>query len=266
MARIHPLACVDSASVIADDVEIGPYCMVGPHVALAAGCRLIAHVNVAGRTSIGEGTVIHPFTALGGPPQSIDYRGEPTRLIIGAGCTIREGVTMNLGTQQGGGVTAVGDHGFFMANAHVGHDSQVGNHVIFANNATLGGHCQIGDHVFLGGLCAIHQHGRVGEHALVSGVAGVRDDVIPYGLALGSIARLGGLNVVGMRRRGMSRQDLVKVRAAFHELFDGDGVFAERVDAVDRRHGDHPAVATIIRFIRAGAKRPLCRPGGHGQV
>ena len=266
MAPIHPLACVDPAAAIADDAEVGPYCIVGPEVTLATGCRLIAHVHVAGRTSIGERTVVHPFAALGGPPQSVVYRGEPTALVIGSDCIIREGVTMSLGTAQGGGVTSVGDNCFVMANAHVGHDSRVGNHVTFANGATLGGHCQIGDHAFLGGLCAIHQFGRVGEHALISGVAGVRDDVIPYGLALGSIARLGGLNVVGMRRRGMSKNDIAKVRAAFHELFADEGVFADRVKTVAERYGDHQAVAAIIRFIRADARRPLCRPGGHGQI
>lgn len=266
MARLHPLACVDSAAEIADDAEIGPYCVVGPEVTLGVGCRLVAHVHVAGRTAIGARTVVHPFASLGGPPQSTGYRGEPTRLVIGADCDIREGVTMSLGTAQGGGVTTVGDGGFFMAHAHVGHDCRVGDHVVFANNATLGGHCRVGSHVFMGGLSAVHQFGRVGDHAMISGVACARSDVIPFGLAIGgAIGRLGGLNVIGMRRRGFSRETIATVRAAYRLLFFGPGLFAERVEAAAQRFAHEPAVGMIVAFIRADAKRPLCRPGDHRQ-
>jgi UDP-N-acetylglucosamine acyltransferase len=232
-------------------------------VVIGPGCRLVSHVSVAGHTSIGARAVIYPFASLGTPPQSTGYRGEPTRLVIGTDCNIREGVTMNLGTAQGGGVTSVGDHGFYMANSHVGHDCHVGDNVIFANNATLGGHCSIGSNVFIGGLSAVHQHSRVGEQAMISGVTGVRSDVIPYGLAIGSIGRLGGLNIVGMRRRKMSKESIGAVRQAYGKLFFGDGVFADRVDEVERDYGAEPAVASIVAFIRADAARPLCRPGEH---
>jgi UDP-N-acetylglucosamine acyltransferase len=261
MARIHPLAAVDPAAQIADDAEIGPFCVIGPHVSIASGCRLISHVHVAGRTSIGAHTIVHPYGSLGGPPQSLSYRGEPTRLVIGADCDLREGVTMNLGTQDGGGLTEVGDHGLFMAYAHVGHDCRVGKHVMFANCATLGGHCEIGDHVFLGGLSAILQRARIGAHAMIGGVCGVRADVIPFGLANGAVARLIGINVVGMRRRGFSKESIAAARNAYRMLFFDNAPMAQRLANAETELGSDPAVAQMVAFIRAGSKRPLCRPG-----
>jgi UDP-N-acetylglucosamine acyltransferase len=261
MARIHPLACVDPAAQIADDAEIGPFCVIGPDVSIASGCRLIAHVHVAGHTSIGARTVVHPFGSLGGPPQSLSYRGEPTRLVIGADCDLREGVTMSVGTLAGGGVTEVGDHGLFMAYAHVAHDCRVGNHVVFANCATLAGHCQIGDHAFLGGLTAILQNSRIGAHAMLGGLSGVRADVIPFALVYGVTARLAGINVVGMRRRNFSRESIAAARKAYRMLFLGSATLKERIENIDAELGSDPAVAQMLAFIRAGASRPLCRPG-----
>jgi UDP-N-acetylglucosamine acyltransferase len=261
MARIHPLACIDPAAQIADDAEIGPFCVIGPHVSIASGCRLISHVHVAGHTSIGARTVVYPHGSLGGPPQSLSYRGEPTRLVIGADCDLRDSVTMNLGTQAGGGVTEVGDHGLYMAYAHVGHDCRVGNHVVFANCATLGGHCQIGDHVFLGGLSAVLQHTRIGAHAMIGGLCGVRADVIPFGLVSGERARLMGINVVGMRRRDFSRESVAAARKAYRLLFFDNAPMVERIGKVESECGSDVAVAQIVVFIRAGSSRPLCRPG-----
>jgi UDP-N-acetylglucosamine acyltransferase len=263
MARIHSLASVDPAATVADDAEIGPFCVVGPDVVIGPGCRLLSHVHVAGRTSIGARTVIYPFASLGTPPQSTSYRGEPTRLVVGADCDIREGVSMNLGTAQGGGITSVGDHGFYMVNSHVGHDCHVGDNVVFANSVAVGGHCTVGNHVFIGGLSAVHQHSRIGEQAMISGVTGVRSDVIPFGLAIGSIGQLGGLNIIGMQRRKMSKERIATVRRAYGKLFFGPGVFADRIGEVEQAYGAEPAVATIIAFIRAKAARPLCRPGQH---
>jgi UDP-N-acetylglucosamine acyltransferase len=260
MARIHPLAFVDPAAQVADDAEIGPFCVIGPHVSIASGCRLVAHVHVTGHTSIGARTVVHPYGSLGGPPQSLSYRGEPTRLVIGADCDLREGVTMNLGTQAGGGVTEVGDHGLYMAYAHVGHDCRVGHHVVFANCATLGGHCQIGDHVFFGGLSAAVQHTRIGAQAMIGGICGVRADVIPFGLANGAVARLIGINVVGMRRRNFSKESLAAARKAYRMLFFNNAPMAERINNVEGELGSDPAVAEIVAFVRSGPNRPLCRP------
>lgn len=262
MPRIDPTARVADGARIADEVEIGPYCIVGPDVELRAGVRLHAHVNVAGITVVGERTVVYPFASLGTAPQSTGYRGEPTRLEIGADCTIRESVTMNTGTKSGGGVTRVGDRGLFMAYSHVGHDCQVGNDVIFANSATLGGHCVIGDHVFIGGLAAVHQFGRIGAHAMIAGVTGLRSDVIPFGIAAGVFARLRGVNTLGMRRRNFDNSTIRAVRSAYRQLFLGKGTMAERIAAAEAQWGDVPAVAQIIAFIRSGRDRPLCLPGG----
>jgi UDP-N-acetylglucosamine acyltransferase len=261
MSRIHPLACVDAAAQIADDAEIGPYCVIGPHVKIADGCRLISHVRVEGHTTVGSRTAVYPQAALGTAPQSLGYRGEPTRLAIGADCQIREGVTMNIGTADGGGMTAVGERCFFMANAHVAHDCRVGNDVIFANCATLGGHCEIGDFVFIGGLSAVHQHTRVGAYAMIGGVSGVRGDVIPFGLANGQYARLAGINAVGMRRRQFAHSAIVAVRRAFRHLFFATAPLEERLRLTEAELGDEPTVAQIVSFVRSRGKRALCQPG-----
>jgi UDP-N-acetylglucosamine acyltransferase len=260
MAKIDPSARVEEGAVLGDDVEVGPFCLVGRDVRIGAGTRLIAHVSVAGHTSIGERCVIHPFASLGGPPQDLGYRDEPTQLQIGNGVTIRESVTMNRGTVKGGGLTKVGDGGFFMAYSHVGHDCIVGNNVIFANSATLGGHCEVGDHVYIGGLTAAHQFVRIGPQAMLGGVSGLRGDVIPYGIVSGQFAHLEGLNVVGMRRRKFTHQRLQVIRSFYRDLFHTSGVFAERLARVQHRASDDPAVAEILAFIAAGKKRPLCMP------
>src|SRR5438874_3246425 len=218
MPDIHASAVVEAGADIAPDVVIGPYCVIGPHVTIAPGCRLIAHVHVSGHTMIGARTVIYPYASLGTPPQSVKYRGGPTRLVIGADCQIRESVTMNVGTEDGRGLTEVGDRGFFMAYSHIGHDCQVGHDVTMANAATLGGHCTIGDHVFMGGLSAVHQFTRIGSHAMIAGMTGLRADVIPFALAIGAIGRLGGLNFIGLKRAGFPRQTRHMIRQAYRRL------------------------------------------------
>jgi len=260
MPSIHPTACLDARAELADDVEVGAYCVIGCDVRLGQGCRLLAHVHIAGVTTVGPRTVIYPFASLGTPPQSVHYRGGPTRLVIGADCQIREGVTMSTGTEDGGGITQVGDRGFFMANSHVGHDCRVGCDVILANGAVLGGHCEIGDFVFMGGLSAAHQFTRIGSSAMVAGITGVRSDVIPFGYAVGSLAYLTGLNVVGMKRRNLSRQAMHVVRRAYRDLFFGSGTFARRLDAVEAAYAQEPIVATIVAFVREGGERALCHP------
>src|SRR5580658_76527 len=257
---IDPTARVADGARCDDSVEIGPYCLVGPQVELAHGVRLLAHVNVTGATAIGEGTVVYPFSSLGTPPQSIHYRGGPTRLVIGARCELRESVTMNTGTEDGGGVTRVGDRCSFMVGSHVGHDCQVGNDVTLANNVVLGGHVSVGNYTFLGGHVAIHQFVRIGEGVMMAGMSAARDDIIPFGFALGQTGALVGLNMVGLRRRGATRAQMHMVRNAYRALFFVEGRIAERVDAVEREFGGDPLVAKMIAFIRAGGKRPLMRP------
>ncbi len=189
MSMIDPTARIEDGAVVGEGTSIGPYSIIGPNVVIGANCKLIAHVHITAHTTIGDDCTIYPFVSLGTPPQSLSYRGEPTKLQIGSGCTIRESVTMNAGTVGGGGITRIGDRGYFMNCSHVGHDCQVGNDVIFATSATLGGHCEIGDYVFIGGLSAVHQFTRIGSQVMVGGVCGVRGDVIPFGLVNGPICQ-----------------------------------------------------------------------------
>jgi UDP-N-acetylglucosamine acyltransferase len=254
---IHATAIVDKAAEIDAGVEIGPWSIVGPHVKLKSGARLLSHVAIAGDTTIGERTVIHPFASIGGPPQHAGYKGEPTRVVIGADCVIREYATVNLGTEKGGGVTTVGDKCFLMTAAHVAHDCHVAPNVTFANNATLGGHVVVEEFVFLGGLSAIHQFCRIGAYAFIGGCAAVAEDVIPYGMAVGNHARLAGLNLVGMKRRGLPRPTIHALRAAYAALFEGEGVFEDRLAEVERAHGTIDEIRRVIAFIRKGDQRNL---------
>jgi UDP-N-acetylglucosamine acyltransferase len=263
---IDPTARVAAGARIEESVEIGPYCIVGPQVEMQNGARLLAHVHVTGVTTIGEGTVVYPFASLGTPPQSVHYRGGATQLVIGARCELRESVTMNTGTEDGGGVTRVGERCFFMAGSHVGHDCQVGNDVTLANNAVLGGHVRVGDYTFRGGHVAIHQFVRIGEGAMMGGMSATRADIIPFGFALGQDAVLIGLNIVGLRRRGATRAQLHRLRRAYRSLFFVGGRLADRIDAVEREFADDPLVGKIVGFIRAGGKRPLMRPRAGGQA
>ncbi len=256
MTAIDPTACVASGATIDAEASIGPGCVIGPDVEIGAGCRLIAHVHVAGHTSVGPRTVVYPFASLGGPPQSVKYRGGPTRLVIGGDCDIRENVTINIGTEDDRGVTEVGDHCFMMAGSHVGHDCRVGKHVTFANNAVLGGHVSVGDYTFLGGQAAVRQFVRIGEGAMIVGMSGVRADVIPWGMAQGPLANLVGLNIVGLRRRGFAKDDIHRLRRAFRELFLGSGMFRDRLAQVGESHAGEPLVESVLAFVRAGT-RPL---------
>ena len=260
MTAIDPTAQIAPGAAIGQDVSVGPYCVVGPHAVIGDKCRLVAQVHVAGHTTIGAGTVIYPFASLGTPPQSVKYRGGPTRLVIGANGDIREGVTMNLGSEDGGGLTEVGTGCFFMVGSHVAHDCRVGNNVTFANNATLGGHVIIGDHVFLGGLSAVHQFVRVGEGAMIGGVSGVRGDVIPFAHAVGEYAYLNGINIVGMKRRGYKREEMHRVRRAYRALFSAGGTFRERLAAVKKEFSGDPVVGKMISFIDEGGARALTHP------
>ena len=260
MASIHPTAVIDRGAEIAADVHIGPYCVIGPHVVLGEGCNLQAQVHLTGHTTIGARTAIAPFVSLGTPPQSVKYRGGPTRLVIGPDCDIREGVTMNTGTEDGGGLTEVGARCFFLVGSHVGHDCHVGNDVTLANGAVLGGHVTTGDFVTLGGHAAVHQYVRIGESAMVSGVSGVAGDVIPFAFAIGQRAVLDGLNIVGLRRRGFGRADVHRLRRAYRALFMGEGVFRERLAAVEREFAEDALVGKILAFIRASEARPLTMP------
>ncbi len=257
---IHATAQVDPSARIGDGVEIGAWSIVGPSVVLEAGVRLASHVLIVQDTTLGVDTTVHPFAVVGGDPQHSGYNGETTRLTVGARCLIREHATLNRGTPGGGGVTHVGNGCMLMTGAHVGHDARVGNNVTFANSATLGGHAKIGDRVFLGGLSAVHQFGRVGAGAMIGGLAAVTRDVIPYGSAWGNHARLHGLNLVGLKRKGYGKSEMRRLLAAYRELFEGEGVFSDRLNRVENDFVDLSEIMEIVAFIRAGERRPLCLP------
>lgn len=258
--RIHPTAIIEAGAELGDNVAVGPYCHVGPKVRLGDNCILHAHVVISGVTEIGRHTVIHPFAVIGGPPQHVAHRGEETKLVIGFGNVIREHVTMNSGTIDGGGVTRVGDNGFFMTGSHVAHDCQIGDNAIFANNACIGGHTILGEHVFLGGLSAVHQRSRIGSFAFVGGGGIITSDIIPYASVVGNPGKLVGLNVIGMKRRGMSREAILQLRNAYKEIFSGTGSFRERVDMVREDYAHSDDVMSIIAFIDEAAPRALMTP------
>ena len=259
---MHPTALVAPGARLGAEVEVGPFCTIGPDVTLADRVRLVSHVVVEGITEVGEDTLVHPFAVLGGAPQHLAHKGERTQLVIGARNRIREHVTMHAGTVLGGGVTTVGSDSLYMVASHVAHDCVVGDHVTLANNATLGGHVHVGDYVFMGGLSAVHQFTRIGRYAFAGGGAIVTKDVIPYGSVWGSQAVLGGLNLVGLKRRGFSRDAINELRAAYRLLFAPEGTFQERLDDLEAAHHHSPEVMEIVAFIRADANRPICLPAG----
>ncbi len=244
---------------IAPGVTIGPWCTVGPDASIAAGTRLISHVVVDGHTAIGEGATLYPFCTVGMAPQDLKYKGEPTRCEIGAGTQIREHCTIHRGTVTGSGITRVGANCLLMAVVHVAHDCVLGDGVIIANNVVMGGHVEIGDGAVIGGAAALHQFVRIGRAAMVGGVSGVEADVVPFGSVIGNRARLAGLNVIGLRRRGVDKAHLHIIRAAFRALFGQDGVFAARLEMVRARYGDDPFVAEMLAFVDAPSKRGLIR-------
>ena len=257
---IHPSAIVEPGAQLGEGVSIGPFCHVGPQVRLADRVQLKSHVVVAGDTQVGEDTVIFPFACMGEIPQDKKFNGEATKLVIGARNRIREHVTMNTGTEGGGGLTSIGDDGLFMAGCHVAHDVIIGNRVIVVNQAALAGHCVLEDEVIVGGLSGVHQFVRIGTGAIIGAVTMVTNDVIPYGLVQAPRGVLDGLNLVGLKRRGVPRADITALRAAFQMLAQGEGAFQERA----RRLGDETEsdyVRRIVEFVTAASDRSFLTPG-----
>ncbi len=260
--KIHASAIIEDGAEIGEGAKIGPYCIVGSDVVLGEGVELISHAVVAGRTTVGARTKVYPFASLGHQPQDLKYKGEPSTLTIGSDCQIREGVTMNPGTEGGGMITSVGDGCAFLANSHVGHDCRVGNGVIFSNNVMLAGHCEVGDYAIIGGGAAVIQYARVGPHAFVGGMSGLENDLIPYGMAIGNRAYLSGLNIIGLQRRNFSRDEIHDLRRAYRLLFAAEGTLAERMEDIADEFQNHTTVQEILEFIRIGGKRSLCTPRG----
>ena len=264
---IHPTAIIDSSAKLDEGVTVGPYCVIGADVVVGKDTTIGSHTVIDGPTTIGAGNKIGHHCSLGGAPQDLSYKGEPTKLVIGNENFLGDYVQVSRGsTKTEHQTTTIGNKNFLMAYCHVGHDCIVGDDVIFATSATLGGHCVIGDFVFIGGLSAVHQFTRIGSQVMIGGVCGVRGDIIPYGLVNGQYARLEGLNIIGMRRRKFTRDRLAAVRAFYQKLFHGPGVFAERLAAVQPMAADDPAIAEILAFIAEGSHRALCLPGVHGDA
>ena len=258
MSRIHSTAIVAPGARIAEDVEIGPYCCIGPQVEIEAGSILSTNVVVEGRTRIGAGTRIHPFASLGQPPQSVGFDGQGSGLDIGRNNVIREYVTMSAGTNSEGKPTRVEDNGFFMPGAHVAHDCRIGANVVMANYATLAGHVTIGEYAVIGSQTAVHQYSRIGRHAAVGGSTAVGKDVVPFAIAAGRGPQLRGLNVAGLRRRNFPPGDIRALRDAYREIFLGGGSYTERLFTVAEKFRDSPVVMELIDFITADKSRPIC--------
>jgi UDP-N-acetylglucosamine acyltransferase len=260
MNDIHQTAVIYDNAKIGENIKIGPYSIVGPDVELADGVVLDSHVVVNGHTKIGANTKIFPYASIGSPPQDMKYKGEPSRLVIGCNNIIRENVTMNPGTEGGGMLTEIGNNCLFMVGSHVAHDCMIGDHVVLVNNATLGGHVTLDEWVIIGGLSAVHQFARVGRHAMVGGMTGVEHDVIPYGSVTGNRARLQGLNIVGLKRRGFDRDQIHELRNAYRLLFAPEGTMAERLDDVAKLFSENELIMEIVRFISADSSRAICQP------
>lgn len=256
---IHPTAVISENAIIADDVKIGPFCVIGSNVQIDAGCELFSHVVVDGHTHIGEGTKIYPFASIGSHPQDLKYAGEKTRLVIGKNNKIREHVTMNPGTKDDASLTSVGDNCLFMVGAHIAHDCRIGNNIIMANNATLGGHVHVDDFAIIGGMSAVHQFVRIGAHAIIGGFSGVEHDVIPYGRVKGDRAFLAGLNLIGLERKGFSKDEIRNLQKAYNQLFSDEGNLEQRIQNVEKDFDDE-AVAHIIKFAKTKTKFALCQP------
>jgi UDP-N-acetylglucosamine acyltransferase len=258
-AVIHPTAVVARGAELGMGVRIGPFCTVGANVAIDDRVELVSHVVVDGHTRIGADVVLYPFCTVGLAPQDLKYAGQPTRCEIGARTQVREHCTIHRGTVTGKGITRVGADCLLMAVAHVAHDCTVGDHVIIANNVVMGGHVSIADHAVIGGSAAIHQYVRIGRAAMIGGVSGVEADVIPFGSVIGNRARLAGLNVVGLKRRGFDKAQIQLLHNAFRDLFRHESVFAQRLAAVRARYGEEALVAEVLAFIDAPSHRGLIR-------
>lgn len=263
---IHPTAIVEAGARLAANVEVGPFCLVGSQVELGEGVRILSHAVITARTTVGARTIVHPQTVLGGEGQIRGKGFADGRLSIGADCIIREGVTLSAGSAKGGGLTSIGDRCYMMANSHAGHDCHVGNDVTFTNGAVLGGHAEIGDNVILGGNSAVQQFCRVGKGAFIGGMTGVNTDVIPYGQAIGDHAVLGGLNLIGLKRRGLPRTTIHAMRGAFRMIFHGtEGSVFDRARRAKETWPAIIEIGEIADFILAESKQSLCmarRRGG----
>jgi UDP-N-acetylglucosamine acyltransferase len=257
---IHPSAVVEEGAQLGKGVRVGPFCHIGSDAIVGDGVELVGHVSVMGATTIGAATKVYPMATLGAPPQNTKHKGGRTTLVIGQNCTIREGVTMHVGTDSSRGETTVGDNGNFLAYAHIAHDCVVGRNATFANGATLGGHCEIGDNVYIGGLTAVHQFVRIGDNAFIGGCSAVVGDVIPFAIAVGNRAKLRGLNIIGLKRSGLPRDEIYLLRKAYRAVFDRSRTVGENVEFAKAEFASSATAMKIIDFITSRGKRHYAVP------
>ena len=256
---IHKTAIIDSKAKISTNVEIGPYATIGPNVEIGENTLIQSHVNITGNTTIGKGNKLYSFASIGSDPQDLKYKGEETTLLIGDNNTIREHVTINTGTVQGGGLTKIGNNNLIMIGAHIAHDCIIGNNIVMANNTAIAGHAEIEDFVIIGAKCGVQQFTRIGKRAMIGGMTGVLRDVIPYGLSTGNRNYLNGINVVGLRRDKVSNKDILGLTDAYKEIFKTE-VLSENLKNLNGKYTDNPLVKDVLDFINKDKKRPICSP------
>ncbi|MER8803719.1 acyl-ACP--UDP-N-acetylglucosamine O-acyltransferase [Mesorhizobium sp. M0998] len=261
---IHPSSVIEAGAQIGEGARIGPFCHVGPDAVIGDRVELVSHVSVIGATTIGASTKVYPMAILGGPPQNTKHKGGRTTLVIGENCTIREGVTMHVGTDSSRGETTIGDNGNFLAYAHIAHDCVVGKNATFANQATLGGHCEVGDNVYIGGLTAVHQFVRIGDNAFLGGCSAIVGDVIPYAIAVGNRASLRGLNIIGLKRAGLPRPEIHLLRKAYKTIFDRSRTVGENIEFAKAEFASSPTAMKIVDFIAGRGKRHYAVPSLKG--
>ena len=256
---IHKTAIIDSKAKISTNVEIGPYATIGPNVEIGENTLIQSHVNITGNTTIGKANKLYSFASIGSDPQDLKYKGEETTLLIGDNNTIREHVTINTGTVQGGGLTKIGNNNLIMIGAHIAHDCIIGNNIVMANNTAIAGHAEIEDFVIIGAKCGVQQFTRIGKRAMIGGMTGVLRDVIPYGLSTGNRNYLNGINVVGLRRDKVSNKDILGLTDAYKEIFKTE-VLSENLKNLNGKYTDNPLVKDVLDFINKDKKRPICTP------
>ncbi len=256
---IHHTAIVDKKSKISENVEIGPYCIIGPNVELGSNTKLHSHVSINGTTKIGKNNEIFPFVSIGTPPQDLKYKGEENSIIVGDNNKLREYVNINPGTSQGGTITKLGSNNLLMVYCHVAHDCTLGDNIVLANNVQVGGHVTIEDYAIVGGSCAIHQFSRIGHLSMVGGMTGVLSDVIPFGLSLGNRNNLVGMNIIGLRRAKISNDDIKLLQNFYNTVFSNQN-FRSNIDTLEKNLKENKHIKKIINFINSDKKRPISMP------
>ena len=256
---IHKTSIIDKNAKISQTAKIGPYTIIGSNVEICDEVEIHSHVNIVGNTKVGKGTKIFPFASVGTQPQDLKYKGEKNSLIIGKNNIIREYVTINPGTKDGGAITKIGDNCLFMISSHIAHDCKIGNNVVIANNVPLGGHVTIEDSVIIGGNSAVQQFTRIGRLAMIGGMTGVLKDVIPFGLSFGNRNYLKGINLIGLRRNKYENKKIIELNEAYKKIFSSKNLH-ENLSKINGEFKDNKLVQEVTEFISRDKKRPICLP------